>query len=64
MVILIFFTFPLPDSENFFQVLANSQGRRLDDQRVSLPSLPGIGNGSTLTVPERNVSYLLLTFLL
>lgn len=56
-----FFYFPLPDSEEFFQVLANSQGRRLNDQRVSLPSLPGIGNGSTSTVPKRNVSYLLFS---
>lgn len=44
---MAFFTFPGPDPEKFFMLLANSQGRRLDDQRVSLPPLPGIKTEST-----------------
>ncbi|XP_055019182.1 G-protein-signaling modulator 2-like [Boleophthalmus pectinirostris] len=30
------------ENETFLNVLASSQSRRLDDQRVSLPSLPGL----------------------
>lgn len=47
-----FFTFPGPESEKFFMMLANSQGRRLDDQRVSLASLPGVQNESTASAPN------------
>ncbi|CAL1588130.1 unnamed protein product [Knipowitschia caucasica] len=39
---------PLPnlgmETESFLSVLASSQSRRLDDQRVFLPSLPGLAN--------------------
>lgn len=58
---MAFFTFPGPESEKFFMMLANSQGRRLDDQRVSLASLPGIQNGgstSATTAADIDADYL------
>ncbi|XP_057673620.1 uncharacterized protein LOC130904694 isoform X2 [Corythoichthys intestinalis] len=47
-----------PDSDKFFNMLANSQGKRLDDQRVTLPSLPGIQNGGATKTPNPDASYL------
>ncbi|XP_051904372.1 uncharacterized protein LOC127589308 [Hippocampus zosterae] len=44
-----------PDSDKFFNMLAKSQGKRLDDQRVCLPSLPGIQNGGST---HKDSSYL------
>ena len=57
----IFIALSAPDPEKFFQVLASTQSKRLDDQRVSLPSLPGIKNGSTSstsTATEKDASFL------
>ncbi|XP_063073778.1 uncharacterized protein LOC134464230 [Engraulis encrasicolus] len=51
---------PAPNSDEFFQMVANSQSRRLDDQRVYLRSMPGISppsccsqrNGKAVTPAE------------
>lgn len=42
------------DPEQFFQLVANFQSGRLDDQRVTLRALPGIQNSSTGTKRENN----------
>ncbi|XP_077411729.1 uncharacterized protein LOC144042710 isoform X2 [Vanacampus margaritifer] len=46
------------DSDKFFNMLASSQGKRLDDQRVCLPSLPGIQNGGASQASNTDASYL------
>ncbi|XP_072299229.1 uncharacterized protein [Eucyclogobius newberryi] len=51
---------PIPnlgcETETFLSVLANSQSRRLDDQRVCLPSLPGLktDRSNSCSNPESN----------
>uniref|UniRef100_A0A672HU32 Uncharacterized protein n=1 Tax=Salarias fasciatus TaxID=181472 RepID=A0A672HU32_SALFA len=40
---------PSKNSEMFFNLLANTQSRRLDDQRVSLPTLPGLQSDNSKT---------------
>lgn len=62
----------LLDTETFFNLLANTQSHRLDDQRVSLPSLPGLQNESNTSngdssylcymVSKVQVSMILQTF--
>lgn len=49
---------PCLDSDEFFSRLANTQGHRLDDQRVSLPSLPGIQNEKPTSATGNDSGYL------
>ncbi|KAL3053579.1 hypothetical protein OYC64_005995 [Pagothenia borchgrevinki] len=46
------------DPEMLFSLLTNAQSRRLDDQRVSLPSLPGLQNKEAPSTAEEDSSYL------
>ncbi|XP_061761222.1 uncharacterized protein LOC133555829 isoform X2 [Nerophis ophidion] len=47
-----------PDSDQFFKMLANSQAKRLDDQRACLRPLPGIQNEGTSVAVGADTSYL------
>ncbi|XP_061905903.1 uncharacterized protein LOC133651795 isoform X2 [Entelurus aequoreus] len=47
-----------PNSDQFFKMLANSQAKRLDDQRACLPPLPGIQNEGTSIAVGADTSYL------
>lgn len=46
------------ETEIFFSFLANTQSRRLDDQRVFLPSLPGLEENQPRTTANPDSSYL------
>lgn len=47
-----------PDSETFFNLLANTQSKRFDDQRVNLPTLPGLQNENATSTANGDSSYL------
>lgn len=53
-----FFFLVWTDIEKFFSLIANSQAQRLDDQRVSLASLPGITNENATFTAAGDSSYL------
>lgn len=52
------FFFPCSDAEMFFSLIANTQRQRLDDQRVSLASLPGIMNQNAASTAGGDSNYL------
>nr|XP_020465929.1 Purkinje cell protein 2 homolog isoform X2 [Monopterus albus] len=47
-----------PNNEMFFSLLADTQSDRLDDQRVFLPSLPGLENVNATSVAGGDSSHL------
>ncbi|XP_035852994.1 uncharacterized protein LOC116059438 isoform X2 [Sander lucioperca] len=52
------FIFPDRDSEMLFSLVANTQSRRLNDQRVSLPSFPGLQKENATSAAVGDSSYL------
>ncbi|XP_077475599.1 uncharacterized protein LOC144088800 isoform X2 [Stigmatopora argus] len=47
-----------PHSDKFFSLLANSLGKRLDDQRASLRPLPRVQNGGATQTRKPDANYL------
>ncbi|XP_071328266.1 cyclin-dependent kinase 12 [Trachinotus anak] len=47
-----------PDADTLFNLLANTQSQRLDDQRVSLPSLPGLQKEKDTSTAGGDSNYL------